>query len=127
MRARSTIEKEGLTHQDAVAVAGLLLLVLALFGDLLLDPGRVISHVSGDVFRYFLPYRAFGYRELAAGNVPLWNPHLFSGTPFVGAFQSALFYPPNLIHLILPTPTGVDVEIALDVFVLGALTYAWAR
>jgi hypothetical protein len=113
--------------RDVAVIACLLLLVLAMFGDLLLDRDRIVSHPSGDVFRFFLPYRAFGYRELAAGNLPLWNPHLFSGTPFVGAFQSAMFYPPNLIHLLVPTATAVDVEIVFSVFILGALTYAWAR
>jgi hypothetical protein len=112
---------------DLLAVGALLVLVATVFGDLVLSPNRVVSHSFGDVFRFFLPYRSFGYRELAAGNLPLWNPHLFSGTPFVGGFQSAMFYPPNLIHLVLPTATAVNLEVVLSVSLLGLLMYAWAR
>ncbi len=107
---------------------GFALLVVAIFGALLL-PGTpfVVSHPMGDVARYFLPARAFGYSELAEGNLPFWNPYLFSGTPFVGAWQSAMFYPPNLLHLALPLPLGLNVEAALDVFLMASFTCFWAR
>jgi hypothetical protein len=114
-------------RKDRLAVLGLLVATGVVTGDLLLDPERVVSHSLGDTFRYFLSARAFGFRELAAGNLPLWNPHLFSGTPFVGGFQSALLYPPNWIHLLLPTEMAIDLEVAVHVFLLGAFQYAWAR
>ncbi len=113
---------------DALAVAGLIALVAALYGDLLL-PGTetVVSHGAGDIFRYFLPVRAFGYEELARGNIPYWNPYLFSGTPFVGAWQSAMFYPLNLLHLVLPLHLALNVEAALHVLLMALFTCFWAR
>ena len=37
-----------------------------------------------DVYAFFLPWYAFGGDRLALVNVPGWNRHAFSGTPFAG-------------------------------------------
>ena len=127
-QAAATVAPVRAWRADALAVAGLVALVAALYGDLLL-PGTqtVVSHGAGDVFRYFLPFRAFGYEELARGNIPYWNPYLFSGTPFVGGWQSAMFYPLNLIHLVLPLYLALNVEAALHVLLMALFTCFWAR
>lgn len=88
---------------DLLAVLGLLGIVLALFGDLLFaGEGRALSVEWGDLATQFVHWRRFGAGELARGNLPLWNPHLYAGTPFFGGFQAALLYPPNWLHLLLP-------------------------
>jgi hypothetical protein len=75
----------------------------------------------------YLPWRVFGFGELARGNLALWNPHLFAGKPFFGDFQSALLYPPNLIHLVLPHRLAINLTFVLHLWLAGLLTYAWAR
>src|SRR5687768_17883395 len=37
-----------------------------------------------DVLAFFLPWYAYLSDELRSGNIPGWNSHLFSGTPFAG-------------------------------------------
>ena len=32
---------------------------------------------------------------------PLWNPHIYSGVPFVGEVQSGIHYPPHLLRFLL--------------------------
>jgi hypothetical protein len=59
------------------------------------------------------------------GNLALWNPHLFSGAPFFGGFQSALLYPPNVLFLVLLLGPAINWSIALHVFFAGAFTYWW--
>ena len=49
-----------------------------------------------------------------------------AGTPFLGGFQSALLYPPNVLFLVLPLAAAINWSIALHVFLAGAFTYAWA-
>jgi hypothetical protein len=71
--------------------------------------------------------RAFGFGELSRGHVPLWNPHVFSGTPFVAAFQPALYYPLNVHYLVLPLARSINLEIVLHMYLLGAFMFAWAR
>ena len=65
--------------------------------DLLADgPGdKVLSLWGADLSGQFLAWRAFGFSHQAEGHLVLCNPHLYSGTPFLGGFQSALLYPPN--------------------------------
>lgn len=55
-----------------------------------------------DTARMMGPWRQFITEELKSGRLPTWNPHQFAGAPLLANFQSALFFPPNLIYLILP-------------------------
>jgi hypothetical protein len=98
----------------------LLALDLIVFGDLLLSGGtRLPSEFRGDIGGQFLGWRAFGFGELAHGRLPLWNPHLFCGAPFLAGFQSALLYPPNWIYCLLPLGWAVNVDVALHVWLGG--------
>ena len=109
------------------ALVGLALLVFAMFVDTLVVPGpRVLGLAAGDITQQFLPWREFGFGELAKGNLALWNPHIFAGAPFFGGMQSALLYPPNWLFLFLPLPLAVNWSIALNLWLLGALTFLWA-
>ncbi|MCP4643335.1 MAG: YfhO family protein [bacterium] len=122
-----TLVPKRITPRRIVA-AVFLLSLLAVFGDVLLTLGRpVLGSPYTDMFRYFVSVRDFGFDELAHGNLALWNPHLFSGTPFFGSFQSALLYPPNWMHLVLPFALAINLTIVLHVLLAGASTYGWAR
>lgn len=57
--------------------------------------GRVFFY--GDLGLYFLPELAFLRRELLAGRLPLWNPYLNCGQPFVGNPQVWPLYPATLL------------------------------
>ena len=109
-------------------LAALAALVLAMFGDVLLsaDP-RVLGDVRSDLPRHMLPWREFGFSELAKGNLALWNPYIYGGAPFFGGLSAALLYPPNLLFLALPLPLAVNWSVALNVWLLGAFMYLWAR
>ncbi len=103
-------------------------LTLAMFWDVLWNGGStVLSSASGDLRAQFLPWREFGFGQLRQGNFPLWNPHLFGGTPYFAGFQSALLYPPNWLHLFLPLGVAINWIIALHIFLAGLFTYFWTR
>ena len=111
-----------------LAAAAIAALVLIVYGDVLLRfDDTVISAKQGDISLYFATFREFGFRELAAGNLVLWNPHVFSGSPFVGGFQSAMFYPPNLMYMALPLAFALNLDICLHAFLLGLFAYMWIR
>ena len=61
-------------------------------------PGRPKNPLLDPLQQYW-PWRRFACRWLLRGEVPLWNPHSFSGYPFLANLQSAILYPPNLIFL----------------------------
>jgi hypothetical protein len=113
---------------ELISLALLLALTLAMFGDVLFVGGtRVVGFQISDLFLQFLSWRDFGFRELAKGNLALWNPHIFSGAPYFGAMQAALLYPPNWLFLILPLPAAVNWTTALHVFTIGAFMFCWMR
>ena len=94
------------SHRSTIAaLAFLFALALAIFIDLLFGGGpRVLGHSASDLFLQYYAWRDFGFRELAKGNLALWNPDIFSGAPYLGGMQGAQLYPPNWIFLILPLP-----------------------
>jgi hypothetical protein len=111
-----------------VSIALLLMVALAMFVDVLFAGGtRVIGHPAGDLFLQYFAWREFGFRELAKGNLALWNPHIFSGAPYFGGMQGALLYPPNWLFLILPTPAAINWTVAVHVFAIGAFMFFWMR
>ncbi len=110
------------------ALGGLVLaaIVLVVFGDVLFtDRDRML--LGSDVYIQFLPVRTFAFDELAHGNLALWNPHIYSGTPLVGNFQSALLYPPNLIFLVLPINRAINLCFALHIWLTGMFMFLWCR
>jgi hypothetical protein len=94
------------------ALLVLLFLVLAMFGGVILsDANRILSSPQADIASQFIYWRDFGFSELKRGNLALWNPHLFSGAPFFGGFQSALLYPLNFPYLLLPLGIAVMARV----------------
>ncbi|MBI5884110.1 MAG: hypothetical protein HZB91_13525 [Elusimicrobia bacterium] len=111
------------------AVPALLLaLALTVLGDVLLSGGASVPARQGtDLSIQFLAWRDLTGRELGSGRLPLWNPHIFSGSSFVGGFQSALFYPPTWLHIFLPLGQAINITAALHVFLAGLFAAWWAR
>ena len=59
---------------------------------------------GGDLVSFLFPIYRFAARTLSEGRLPLWNPHLYGGAPFIGDIQAGFLYPPNLL-LFLLNPT----------------------
>ncbi len=79
------------------------------------------SYLPGDFALQFWAFSTFEVRELSAGRLPLWNPYTFAGTPFWADVQSAVFYPPSLLTLLLSAPWGFSL-FALQ---LEAIAHFW--
>ncbi|MFQ5417401.1 MAG: methyltransferase domain-containing protein, partial [Myxococcota bacterium] len=83
---------------------------------------------SGDFRSYYLPNAAYAGERLAAGELPLWNPHQGLGDPFLATLQVGALYPPNWLHALLPAPTAflllAVLHLALAAFAAGLLASA---
>lgn len=109
-----------------IVIILLLGLTVAMFGDVLFtSKAIVLSNKGTDLFSQFIYWREFGFGQIQQGNLALWNPHLFSGTPYLGGFQSALLYPLNCLYLLLPLSKAINFSIALHVFLAGVFMYLW--
>ena len=92
----------------------------ALTFDDLLTGDRV--PVYRDLLQIVLPMRHYLAEHLRRGEIPLWNPLTYMGTPFLANLQSGVFYPPSVL-LLMPSPIGIDLF--LFVHYLIALTGMW--
>lgn len=80
-----------------------------------------------DSILYYLPVRQYAASSLQAGRLPLWNPYLFSGTPFLGNGESGLFSPLNALFLIFRPPRAFGYSAALQLFLAGAFMFLLLR
>lgn len=79
--------------------------------------------LGSDQLRFFYPNRTFTNQEILAGRLPLWNPYVFAGNPFLANFQSAVFYPLNLLYLLLPQLFAWSILIIVQPFLATIFCY----
>jgi len=80
----------------------------------------------GDIFLYFYPYWDYRAQALLAGHLPLWNPYLFMGAPFLANSQAGVFYPLNWPLVFFPAPIAIKISIIahLSLAFTGAQMFA---
>ena len=71
-----------------------------------------------DWLQLHLPAHHFMAATLRSGRLPLWNPYVALGRPFLADVETAVLYPPNLLY--------VALEPAIAYAILSALHYALA-
>ena len=62
-------------------------------------PGASVAQneMLSDVSDYYYPYTDYAISRLSAGQFPLWNPYILTGTPFFASTQPAVLDPINLL------------------------------
>lgn len=113
-----------LSRADVFALAVLAVFVLSfywkmVFTDLILP--------RGDTFTYFYPYWVYRNEALRSGRLPLWNPYLFMGAPFLANSQTGVLYLPNWLLIWLDAPDAVKAAIVTHVAWAAAGMYLFAR
>ncbi len=106
-----------MTRRDALVWLPVLLLMLALallfwplaFGETLFWGLPALQ---------FYPWRQLAFEQMASGHLPIWNPYSGGGAPLLANYQTAVFYPPNWLYLLLPGTT------AMSVIALGHVVWA---
>ncbi|MGB5047803.1 MAG: hypothetical protein WBO46_02610, partial [Caldilineaceae bacterium] len=90
---------------DFAAAALLALLTVAFFWRTL--SGDVYQPADGgDLVSFLYPTYRFAASVLASGHLPLWNPTLYGGAPFIADIQAGFLYPPNLLLFLLKPDFG---------------------
>jgi len=86
-------------------------------------PGAVPSKVQYfDVLRELYPWKYLAIDEIKHGRLPLWNPYNFSGNPLLANYQSAVFYPLNILYFLLPFDIAWSALVVLQPF-LGSIFF----
>ncbi len=72
----------------------------------------------GDPFLFFYPYWEMAAEAVRSGRIPLWNPNIFMGAPFLANSQVGLFYPLNWpVWLMFSTPVAFNASAFMHVIV----------
>ena len=75
----------------------------------------------------------YAYRAWAAewwkklGHVPLWNPEIFGGMPFVGGMHGDVLYPTAWLRLVMPTHVAMNLGFAVHYVLAGLFMYLFLR
>lgn len=67
----------------------------------------------------FYPWREYAFDQLRAGHLPAWNPYLGGGAPLLANYQTAIFYPPNWLWLVMPG------TLAMSLIAVLHIVWAW--
>ncbi len=92
-------------------------------GELIVRPHAEMADLAAQVY----PWRLFAKAAVADGELPLWNPHVLLGVPFVAGAQTAVFYPPHLLYHLLPAPLAWGLLQALRTMLAVIFAAALAR
>ena len=129
-------KEQAMTHKRHLLVRELgpiLLLLLAALGffwRILFTPGAWKPTGGGDLVSFLFPNYRFAAANLSAGNLPLWNPTLYGGAPFLADMQTGLFYPIKLALFLLAPGFQYKVmewRVVLHVFLAGLFMYLCIR
>jgi len=87
-------------------------------------PGSYPHKAQGrDVITQLYPWKYFAIEEIKKGSIPFWNPYNFSGNPQMANFQTGIFYPFNILFLILPFNLAWTIFIMHQPLLAGFFMY----
>ncbi len=87
----------------------------------------VKNNAMPDVITQIYPWKKITIDSWKLGQVPLWNPYSFSGTPHAANYQTAVFSPVNLLYFILPFLDAWSISILLQPLLVGLFMYILLR
>jgi hypothetical protein len=85
------------------------------------------NELLSDLVLENLVWKQFIVESLRAGEVPLWNPHLFAGVPFLAAGQHSALYPLSVLYYVLPLTRAFGWFTVLQLWLAGVFMYVFVR
>lgn len=79
------------------------------------------GHFASDAIRQIYPWKELTISLLKEGQLPLWNPYAFSGTPLLANMQTAVFYPLNFLFFTIPNFPFAWTAYIISTLLLGSL------
>ncbi|MGQ9625576.1 MAG: oligosaccharide flippase family protein [Anaerolineae bacterium] len=72
-------------------------------------------------------WKRFILQAIHERQIPLWNPYLFAGLPFLAAGQHSALYPLSVLFYVLPLAKAYGYFTVLQLFLAGLFAYFYAR
>jgi hypothetical protein len=80
-----------------------------------------------DIYLWSLPQRARLVELVKAAGLPLWDPLIHGGQPFLGEPNNAALYPTSVLSFLLPPLTAFNLEVVVHFALCGVAAYLLAR
>jgi O-antigen/teichoic acid export membrane protein len=143
--------KPVINRRDLLAALILLILPLLLFWPVTVGPGTLLPADNLFAFEPWASYRAqlgvgqpqnqllsdlvlenyvwkkFIRESLAAGDLPLWNPYILSGQPFLANGQHSALYPFSFLFYFLPLSKAYGWFTVSQLWLAGLGMYVFVR
>jgi hypothetical protein len=116
-------------RRDLLALAFLGALTVLFFWPVFFA-GYWLPRGGGDLVSFLWPQYSFAGQAVRSGSIPLWNPYLYSGAPFLADNQSGVLYPINLLAFLVFPRLSYQVMEGLSIFhiwLAGAAMYVALR
>ena len=113
-------------HPVRWAVIAYALLTIVFFAGPIFSPSKMIygsDTMSAGVF--FRSLSAEFWRDHL--RMPLWNPYIHAGLPFVDAMHGDIFYPAAILQIIFPVTYAIGLKLILHVFLAGVFMFLFLR
>jgi hypothetical protein len=85
------------------------------------------NELLSDLVLENLAWKQFIVQSLRHGELPLWNPYLFAGVPFLAAGQHSALYPFSVLFYVLPLTRAYGLFTVLQLWLAGAFMYLFGR
>lgn len=85
------------------------------------------NELLSDLVLQNVVWKTFLRETLAQGELPLWNPYIFTGVPFLAAGQHSALYPLSLVFYVLPLPLAYGVFTWLQFALTAWAMYLFGR
>ena len=101
--------------EDSLGILILLLCLVVFFSPILFF-GRSLYYSDFSFITY--PIKSFLAQTFQSGALPFWTPLVDSGTPFMAAFHTGVFYPPSIIFFLPNTTLALNLFYILHFIIL---------
>ena len=83
--------------------------------------------VFGDNYSLMMPGKIFTAESLKQGVLPLWNPNIFSGMPWISDINQSVFYPSTLLFLIFSPAIALNLLLISHALIAYSGMYLLAK
>jgi hypothetical protein len=109
---------------DALAISALIALPVLVFG-----VPALLGHavLPGDDLTQNFPLRVLAGRELRAGEMPLYDPYIWSGAPLLAGWNAGALYPLTFLFAVANPAAAWTLNLVITWAVAGTGTYLFLR
>ncbi len=97
------------------------------YRDVVKAPAIPHNHLLSDMVLQNYQWKRFIRAQIAEGEIPLWNPHLFAGVPFLAAGQHSALYPLSVMYYVLPLSAAYGWFVLVNLWLAGVFMAGYMR